>query len=239
MHLLANGLTCIPQEAWLHPELRLHLPAIERMARALENGKQEPSALTPELDGPGIKALSWINDHTIKPGVFRLPYLSPEYCDLLIVEAEKMGAELGYEPNELEEEAYQIPELFLRNLCMPLFNGLDILQERVIHPFSHIMYGQAAKCTRSIQFALYEPNGTSHGNWHHDLDSDITTVVSLNPEGFTGGGTDLRTGPMASIRVDKLDKGHALIFPGKQTLHRGRAVESGKRHLLVHWSEFK
>lgn len=239
MHLLANGLTCIPQEVWLHKELRLHLPAIQRMARALDDGKQEPSALTPELDGPAIKALTWINDHTIRPGIFRLPYLSPEYCDLLVVEADKMGKELGYTPNEEEELAYQIPELLLKELCMPLFNGLDVLQERVIHPFSLLMYGQAAQCSRSIQFARYEPNGTSHGNWHHDADSDITTVVSLNPEAFEGGGTDLRTGPLASIHVDKLPKGHALIFNGKNVLHRGCRVESGRRDLLVHWSEFK
>lgn len=239
MHLLVDGLTSIAQEAWLHPELRLHHPAIVRMARALVDGKQNSEALVEILGQPEIAALQWLNDHTIRPGLYRIPFLAPDYCDKLVVEADKMGETIGYEPNDDEELPYQIPELVLGHLCPSLFQCLQVLFDSAICPLTTILMGQQPAIIRTIQFARYEPAEVGHGNWHVDIDSDITAVVSLQPDKFEGGGTDVRTGPLSKITVEKLPQGHALLFHGKTTLHRGRKVESGRRDLLVFWTEVK
>lgn len=239
VHLLVDGMTCIPQEAWLHPELRLHLPALERMARTLDEGKQSVELLIDSLDKPEIKALGWINKYTVRPGIYTMPFLTPEYCNKLRVEADEMHRVFGYAVNEYEDTPYQIPELVVARYCGNLHACLEVLFHRVYDVICRIQMGFVPTYLRTVQFAKYEPAEVGHGNWHIDEDSDITVVVSLNPEEFQGGGTDLRTGPLASIQVPALPKGHALLFNGKTTLHRGRAVTSGRRDLLVFWSETK
>ena len=236
MHLLANGLTAVPCEAWLHEELRLHLPALSRLARVAEEQDSNIEPLIDSLDSAGLQALAWLQAHQLMPTVYSIPMFSPYYCDLLVAEAEKMGREIGYEPNEDEELAFQIPELVTNTLCPALFTGLSVLFERAAHPVCRLLYGQEPSEHSSIQFARYEPGATSHGNWHHDADSDITLVVSLQPEKFQGGGTDIRTGPLTFETIPKLRKGHGLLFLGRTTLHRGRAVRAGRRDLLVFWT---
>lgn len=229
-------MTCIPQEAWLHPELRLHLPALERLSQSLQEGRYE----WPELDTEQLQAVLWLSGYAIEgTRAFGLPFLSPEYCDKLVVEANEMRDVFGYHVNESEQEPYQIPELVVQQYCGNLATCLNILFERVMTAVCRVAYGITPAQTTSIQFAKYEPHGVDHGNWHTDIDSDITAVVSLQPEAFTGGGTDIRTRQMHHVTVDPLAKGHALLFHGKTTVHRGRAVKSGTRDLLVFWSEVK
>lgn len=169
-----------------------------------------------------------------------IPYrfYPPEYCAKLVVEAQKFDQDVGYEPNEEEEPEFQINEFVLQHHCSQLAAGLEVLFNRAIVPISTVVHGQAGLLLTSIQMARYEPKGVSHGNWHFDDDSDLSVVVSLAPELFTGGGTDLRTGPVAKVHVPKLQTGHALMFHGKTTLHRGCHVDEGRRDLLVFWSEY-
>ncbi|WYW04323.1 2OG-Fe(II) oxygenase [Pseudomonas phage vB_PpuP-Kurepalu-1] len=238
MHLLANGLTAIPCEAWLHPQLRHHLPALTSMARLAEEHGNNIEPLADSITEPGhLAALQWLERHKLLTGVYSIPMFCPYYCDLLVAEADKMGEEVGYEPNPAEEAAFQIPELVLSTICPTLFTGLSVLFERAANPLCQLLYGEAPCVHSSIQFARYEPRGTSHGNWHTDQDSDTTLVISLQPEKFSGGGTDIRTGPLSFETIPKLPKGHGLLFQGRATLHRGRAVRSGRRDLLVFWTE--
>lgn len=234
MHLLANGLTCIPQAAWLDPELRRMLPTIERMALALEDGGYDYDSIIGVAGW--FKALAWLNGHRVKDtNAYAIPFLSPEYCDLLIEESRRFN----YTPNDDEDSEYQIPEFVLQHECPQLATCMQCLFEQVIVPISKVVYGPNDLQLTSAQFAQYTPHGTAHGNWHLDDDSDVTAVVSLAPELFTGGGTDIRVGPVRKVHVPKLNKGSALLFHGKTTLHRGTAVESGVRDLLVFWSMFK
>lgn len=240
MHLLANGLTCIPQVAWLHPELRHHLPALEHIARVLTEGRHNIEALIPEVKGDVFKALAWLHKHRVPDtSAYTIPFLSPEYCDLIVQEGMQYETYKGYTPNEEEDEEYRIPEFVLQNECPRLAACMEVLFNRGIIPASKIVYSPEIPVLTSVQLARYEPRGVAHGNWHVDGCSDLSVVVSLAPELFTGGGTDIRTGPMNKVHVPKLPKGHALMFHGKTTLHRGCAVESGQRDLLVFWSEYK
>ena len=236
MHVPVDGTICIPREAWLHSELRLHLPALQRMSRTLDEGNHDVDGLHRVLFTEERAALRWINDHTIRPGIYTMPFLSPEYCDLLLAEANVMS---GYEVNPGEEIPFQIPELVLQERCITLAECLSTIFHEVYGPICNVLMGIDPTELRTVQFAKYQPNEVGHGNWHVDVDSDVSVVVSLNPGEFTGGGTDLRTGPLASIEVPALPKGHALLFNGKTTLHRGRAVTEGRRDLLVFWSEIK
>lgn len=235
MHLLVDGLTCIPQEAWLHPELRLHLPALEALARNLDERKQEQEPW--EYGDAVLRAILWLEHKRIPDTrAYRVPFLSPEYCDKLLVEAAAIGE---YAVNPDEETPYQIPELVVAEHCNNLHVSLSILFGRVFEAVCSVVYGHKPKIMRSIQFAKYTPENTAHGHWHVDEDSDITAVVSLDPAAFEGGGTALKTGVLSCVDVPPLHKGHALLFHGKATLHKGLPVTDGVRDLLVFWSELK
>lgn len=237
MHILRDGQTCVPQLAWLDPELRRFLPALTRMAVRLEAGKYE--CISYENDDERM-ADDWLQSHPIDvAGAACLPFFSEEYCDKLVAEADDMALVVGHTPNPDEEEAYQIPELVLHEVCPSLFAALSVFKERVVDVYSRLLWGSKAEAIRSIQFARYEAGKTEHGNWHHDSDSDVTAVVSLQPECFTGGGTDIRRDAFEFVTIEPLPKGHCLLFNGKHTLHRGRRVETGRRDLLVFWNEYE
>jgi hypothetical protein len=166
-----------------------------------------------------------------------LPFLSPLYVDRLQAEVHSVSA--GFAPNPLEDKAYQIPEWTTQDNCPQLFRALRELHDAALAPVWLLIQGRTADVYNTIQFAQYNPKGTAHGNWHHDEDSDQTTVVSLNPEQFSGGGTQLRTSATTYADVPPLDKGHALLFSGKTVLHRGLNVDAGTRNILVYWCEYR
>lgn len=145
----------------------------------------------------------------------------------------------SFTPNPLEDKAYQIPEWTTQDQCPQLFRALRELHDAALAPVWMLIQGRTADVYNTIQFAQYNPKGTSHGNWHHDEDSDQTTVVSLNPEQFSGGGTQLRTSATTYADVPPLGKGHALLFSGKTVLHRGLNVNAGTRNILVYWCEYR
>jgi hypothetical protein len=225
-----------PKLQQLHPELLQHLPALRSIAQVLDDHDQNIEPLLECMDLTQLSALKFLEQYTLRPGVYGVPFLHPDYCDQLIAEANIMADTVGYEPNENEDEAYQIPELYLRDVCPELFASLTALFDTVFGIYCRLLFGTAPTFLNSAQFARYKPDGRDAGNWHHDQDSDITAVVSLAPEHFTGGGTDLRTAPTKYNWIPPLPKGHALLFTGRTTLHRGRAVETGVRDLLVFWS---
>lgn len=161
-------------------------------------------------------------------GFFTCPVLSAEGCAYFLELADKEE----FKPNELEEPAYQIPEL--------VFGGVHKLAamelaEEILWPLFHIMYGTAPNHFSSIQLARYR-QGVGTG-WHHDTDSEASAVISLAPGRHTGGGTALRpAGALApAVVLPPLPQGHALLFNGRTTLHRGLPTTTGERNLLVYW----
>lgn len=226
-------------ENLLHPELREHLPAIKEIITCAKEVSSDPERLADLIaeDESWLAAYSWYMDYltcnsvvTCGGTVYGVPFLAPEFCDLLLVGADQSG----YEVNKTEGQPYQIPEIILADkmpdhyaVCVELIQYLNLW-------FNLIWQLDAGEIT-SIQLAKYEPSDTPRGNWHHDRDSDLTAVVSLAPELHTGGGTDIRLSATAYHRAPPLPKGFALIFNGKLVQHRGCPVESGERNLLVYW----
>lgn len=227
----------------LHPELRMMMPALTEILTFARETEPEPEALAAAIAAQPLWAEAWDWAGTILANnritgfggsIYAVPFLDPLYCQRLTVEAERLGVEFGHRPNLSEEPAYQIPELVLRECDIELHNTIADLSQFLCAWWSMI-FQTVPKSISTIQFAKYEPNGTAHGNWHNDEDSDFTAVVSLDPSQFKGGGTDLKVSPTSYISVPPLPAGYALLFNGKMIQHRGRAVEAGVRHLLVLW----
>lgn len=234
MWLLNNPLLAVAVEQHIHPELRERLPAIRAAASTLVRRDFNIKRLRAEERA----AIRWIEAHRVRDtSAYTLPFLSPSYVDQLQTEVCAMST--GFTPNALEDKAYQIPELTTQDNCPQLFRVLRELHDAALAPVWMLAQGRVADVYNTIQFAQYNPKGTSHGNWHHDEDSDQTTVVSLNPEQFSGGGTQLRTSAVTYAEVPPLAKGHALLFGGKTTLHRGLNVDAGTRNILVYWCEYR
>lgn len=166
--------------------------------------------------------------------IYSIPLLDPQVCSNLIAHGEHLAKDGGWARNPCEPEEFQIPEIVLAKRSPATFKVLEGLI-RYINVFHAILYQRVPQSVSSIQFTKYTPETTNQGNWHHDLDSDFTVVVSLNPELFEGGGTEVIADPMRTITIPPLPAGHALIFNGKMIRHRGMEVTKGSRYLLTYW----
>jgi hypothetical protein len=211
---------------WLHPHLKANRGHI-LTANALA-----------EEDGPcaGNRDAQWraFRDTHIKkyaPGVYSMPYLNPRLCRYLRAHL----LNLGYSPNDEEEPEAQINECVLNHMHPELFTQLNGVWMLVMPAIANLLLQLEVQSCLSIQGAVYSPDGTKETAWHQDIDSEFTAVVALSdPSEFIGGGTDVWR-DNKQYNVPPLSVGHAMIFAGRTTLHRGCEVIYGERHLLVHW----
>lgn len=238
MHLLKNPLLACAVEQHLHPELVRHLPALWDIAERAEANAWNALPLNSvgETD-----ALRWLRQCKTKaPGVYAVPFLNPLLCTSIVSEFAGPGGP-AYATNADEELPYRIPELVLSSECPQMFRTARELLLSGLSPVLTLLQARVPAVIRTVQLARYTAGGTEHGNWHHDEDSDQTIVVSLAPDLFKGGGTDIKLCPFEQSHhhIPALPQGHALIFNGKMTLHRGCLVTEGERHLLVYWTEAK
>lgn len=234
MWLLNDPLLAVSVEQHLHPELRQRLGALRAAASTLVRRDFNIK----RLPAKEREAVEWLERQRVhSTNAYTLPFLSPGFVQSLLAELQLVHAE--FTPNQLEAKAYQIPEWTTQDQCPQLFRALRELHNAALAPVWMLIQQRVADVYNTIQFAQYNPKGTAHGNWHHDEDSDQTTVVSLNPEQFSGGGTQLRTSATTYADVPPLGKGHALLFSGKTVLHRGLNVNAGTRNILVYWCEYR
>lgn len=227
----------------LHPEFQPYAQALlELVDYAITEGP-EPDTLAsvlnenPRWSAAYDWAMETIDANAVGAlggNVFALPLLHPNYCQKLIDEAQRLEGQHGYRPNPLEEAPYQMPEIVLQHTDAALYNELAEFIQYLGIWFVMIYQNRPTKIG-TIQFAKYEPDGTAHGNWHRDQDSAYSAVVSLDQDRFTGGGTEVLINPLHSVAIPALPAGYVLLFNGQQIRHRGRAVTSGVRHLLVFW----
>jgi hypothetical protein len=167
----------------------------------------------------------------IFPDIYRFPLLRRQYCTMLLDEIELMRGRLMFETNDSEDELRQIPEIVLKDKCPELYRQMWFLVRTVINPVIMSLYCRDNLEIASVQIANYNPKDKQQGAWHHDDSADISVVVPLNTKKYEGGGTEF----YGKGKMKPLPTGHALIFPSFSNLHRGLAVESGDRYLLVFW----
>lgn len=256
MHVLTNAGVAIASVDKYHPALKNHIDTIKSIGVAAEerNGLMwRDLAAAPEwhktLD---VVVREYGNEHhspdlqdvarmlpdpaqRFRSGVYSIPFLHPGYCEKLLTEIAAMS--FAVNPDEAAE--VQIPEITLGDNCPALHSCLHGLFNNVVNPLTRVLYQLEQTKMTSIQFAQYRPDNTAHGNWHHDRDSDITLVVSLS-DFHEGGGTMVKPQGLGEpFVVPQLPQGHAMLFQGSRTLHKGLPVTEGARNLLVFWSELK
>lgn len=227
----------------LHPDFRRHAPALIEIIECAKDLRPEPEKLDELIceDDDWKAAYQWalavLTENRVTGlggSVFAVPLLHPDVCRNLVGEAMRLGEQYGHRPNLEEEGPYQIPEIVVEHADKELHAELVKLI-RYLNVWFMLIYQMEPASISSIQFAKYEPSGTGHGNWHNDRDSSFTAVVSLAPDLFDGGGTDIMLSPVDYFSIPALPAGYALILNGKQIRHRGRQVTAGERHLLVYW----
>lgn len=226
----------------LHPELRPHIDNLIELIEGFDV-PPSPEGFRDRLASKVgfIDSYLWAHDRLYQSRrmayggfVFSVPLLDPHVCNNLISHGEHLAKDGGWARNPCEPEEFQIPEIVLSQRSPATFKMLEGVI-RYLNVFHAILYQRVPQSVSSIQFTKYTPEATNQGNWHHDLDSDFTAVVSLNPDLFEGGGTEVIADPMRTIKIPPLPAGHALIFNGKMIRHRGMEVTKGARYLLTYW----
>jgi len=162
--------------------------------------------------------------------VYTVPFFSEKFCKILLDEMKNLEAHYGFKPNPEEDDLRQIPEITFQDNCPQIYQSLMQTIYTIGNPIFLNIWNRHVD-TGAIQIANYNLKDKKQGAWHHDVSADISMVVPLNTGKYKGGGTEfLKRGT-----VEPLPTGHALIFPSFTHMHRGLAVESGDRYLLVFW----
>jgi hypothetical protein len=162
--------------------------------------------------------------------VYTVPFFSEKFCDILLDEMKNLENHFGFQPNPEEDNLRQIPEITFQDNCPQIFQSLMQTIYTIGNPIFLNIWNRHVD-SGAIQIANYNLRDKKQGAWHHDASADISMVVPLNTGKYKGGGTEfLKRGT-----VEPLPTGHALIFPSFTHMHRGLAVESGDRYLLVFW----
>jgi hypothetical protein len=165
---------------------------------------------------------------------FRL--FTPEFCRLLIEEAEHSGqwrTEADVEKNPYTDiEEYCLPDTTQH---LEKMRGLDavykLIIERHLKPLMERMWVTFKLQKISAPYVLRysaEPGAIRAMELHHDLET-LTLVTYLNEE-FTGGGTYF---PRWNYHTGKPAPGCAILYPGGLSHeHEGVAITEGTRYLL-------
>ena len=162
--------------------------------------------------------------------VYTVPFFSQKFCSILLDEIQNLESFYGFQPNPEEDTLRQIPEITFQDNCPQIFQSLMQTIYTIGNPIFLNIWNRHVD-SGAIQIANYNLRDKKQGAWHHDASADISMVVPLNTGKYKGGGTEfLKRGT-----VEPLPTGHALIFPSFTHMHRGLAVESGDRYLLVFW----
>lgn len=226
-------------EHWIHPEWLPHYKHMNGLVKAATGDDyitivEAFHALPVETRDWLINTLMQGKVNALASSAFVVPVLSETACKFLA------DREYDYKENtENELEEYRIPEVVLEAEDPELFITLFKKLSYCLAPWFAMIWSAQPSNVTSIQLAKYNPTRRDKGTWHIDRDSNFTAVVSLNPDEFTGGGTQLADGPFGVVELPPLPKGYALIFDGKRTYHQGLPVTEGDRKLLVIWSEKK
>lgn len=224
----------------LHPFLEPHVEALEELIAWAAEVRPDPYELARAIDanpewgdsyGWAIEVIKANRSSCVGGNAYAVPLLHPDVCLVLIDQAKKIG---NWRKNDCEPDEYQIPEIVVKDHSVPLYGVLESFN-RYLNIWHALIYQATPQHIKSIQFTRYSPDDTACGNWHHDIDSDYTAVISLDPSRFEGGGTDVRIDPVHTRRIEPLPPGYALLFNGKQLHHRGCAVTKGERYLLTYW----
>lgn len=169
---------------------------------------------------------------TLTYPAFVVPALSHDACDLLNNWCDTQD----WAENIEEDDAYRMPEIVVSEKDENYDRFLKNVLLHALGPWFMIAFGKLPDEYSSLQFTKYSPDDRAGGELHTDKDSDYTAVISLNTGEFNCAGTVLVDGLIGAQVVAPVPKGWALIFHGKNMLHKGLPVIEGERRLLTAWT---
>jgi hypothetical protein len=166
--------------------------------------------------------------------IFLFRLFTPEFCRLLVDEAEHSGkwrTEADTEDHPYSDfQEVSLPDTTQHLSHMP---GLEAVYEQIVRRHLYPLMAQNWTTFKlqkiSPPYILkYSDDHIRSMSLHHDLET-ITLVVYLN-EDFTGGGTYF---PRWKYHTGKQRPGTAIMYPGGLSHeHEGIAITSGKRYLM-------
>ena len=160
------------------------------------------------------------------PHVYVFPLFTKAFCDELITLSEQ------FDWTTDRHEFYPTTDNLLEVL------GMDKIYNKVINdyirPYAISRFELDGKdwdkLTDESFIIKYPHDKQAHLGVHHDY-SNLTTLVNLNPGGFTGGGTYF---PKYKCNVNPKEIGMATLHPGNIThKHGARPTTSGTRYVVV------
>lgn len=176
----------------------------------------------------------------IKEGtdIWQFPFFSEEFCDYLILLAEKDGKWSGgiYNNNKIDPRIDSVENIPTQDIHLKQL-GLENFWNYVVNNyFKKIMSHLYHYLTKNYNISFIvkyniETDGQKGLQAHHDS-SAYTTNIALNDDTeYTGGGVKFLT---KNITVFNKKKGHMILHPGRIThYHEAISILSGKRYVLV------
>ena len=156
----------------------------------------------------------------IASSAFVLPVLSPEGCQAIL---DRAHAYDWSENHDGEAEPYRMLEAVYAAVDPEFGTMLHSVLMSGLAPWWMMTRGRLPTRTASLQLAQYSADDRAGGEFHRDRDSNYSCVISLNPDEYEGGGTDIRDGLIGEFHLPRLPQGYGLFFDGRGIIHRGRA----------------
>ena len=163
---------------------------------------------------------------------YTIPCFTDLFCDYIIQEAEACNCWTVD-----RHESYPTTDMVLQTLG--LHDTYEAILKEYVWPMAKHLYKLEEPEWTDLHsenfIARYHPYAQYHLGLHHDM-SQITVVVTLNTEDFTGGGTYF---PNQQTSLKGL-KGNISIHPGQIThRHGGLPVLTGQRYIIVSFCQLK
>ena len=195
-----------------------------------------PEHLAPWLRDPKQDFANFVKEEVEQ--IYRFNLFTPEYCKLLIEEAEHCGKwqtqyEMFEEDNPLGVSHLNDPETTLYFEEMPGLEGVFFeVVDQHIKSLTKFLWTTFDMQKKDNPFILkYEPSVIKDMELHFDNETVALLVYLSDPKDYEGGGTYF---PRWNYSTGKPQPGEAVIYPGGVSHeHMGLEITAGKRYLLA------
>ncbi len=170
--------------------------------------------------------------------IYRFALFTPEFCRLIIEEAEACAAWVTEEEsfvstNILGHQEVDDPETTLHFYEMAgLEESFYQIVDRHLQPLMEKLWTTFTLQKKDRPYLLrYEPSVVNKMNLHYDNETLALVITLSQPEEYEGGGTYF---PRWNYSTGKPQAGEAILYPGGVSHeHMGLETTAGKRYLCL------
>lgn len=193
-----------------------------------------PSHMAPWLRGDFPDYKQFVTEEAEQ--IYRFPFFTPKFCQLLIAEAEHCGhwvteTETFTDVNMLGVLETDDPETTIHLHRMPgLEEVFHDMMERHLCPLIKRLWQSFTMHKKDRPYILkYEPTVVNQMGLHYDTEPVALVITLSAPEDYAGGGTYF---PRWQYTTGKPPAGEAILYPGGVSHeHMGLETTAGKRYL--------